>query len=225
MTWVDVDGAFGDPLGTKMFYDEVFGEDKVKVLELVTPDKVGIIYRFTCAIPGTEHACQALKKLIRPPASRNKSMILPLNEDLIAVRSRLFFPSSEFVMRKKWKCDIPGRHIAGLAIKKKIEEETNLSVTDAIVEIVPHDCLTSRQFALLVSRTHDSDIAMASEPRSLEQIEEEVSKNSAKFCSVNGTAVMEMESWERYFKSTDYLVNCEDGVTNAWLQRDIAAKK
>ena len=98
--------------------------------------------------------------------------------------------------------------------KKKIEEKSDMIVADAIVEFETHDCLTIRQFALLASRTHASDFAMDYEPRSVEQMGQEVNINAAKFCIVNSTVVTEMESWLRTSKTTDFLVNCEDGVTN-----------
>jgi len=221
MTWKDVDTTFGDPLGTKMFYEDVFGKERVKIIDMFSSDKVDIIYRFVCKhIPGgAPNTCKHLKNMKKKLIDRNKSEDLLINEDLIAVSAIQFFRSEAYLQRKMekiWKCSMPGRHQATLDIQNKVEE---MSLGNSSF-ILPRVSLTFEQIERLINRTYVSD-KMASQPRSIEQIKVDIRNKIDKYSSVNTTAVLEMESWERYFKSTDYLKDCNPEVTNEWLQRNV----
>mmetsp|Transcript_15058 Transcript_15058/g.18365 ORF Transcript_15058/g.18365 Transcript_15058/m.18365 type:complete len:504 (-) Transcript_15058:51-1562(-) len=210
MMWPTLDTVEGDPLGTKEWFEEIFGSQSVHVMEMTLPDQKDVTLRFVCdtldEISEAPNACKFFTKRKKRIGKRNQGQILPLNEDLIMMKGWHKYLSSKLHhmypdddngpgiyynmidgKRTRMKiCQIIERHQAAL---KFIDYMSSKNLT--FEKDMPRVCMNDEMTAKLANRTYYSDKTMALSPRSYDEIYNSI-KGNFKFCSVDVEKVVPM---------------------------------
>lgn len=179
--------TFRDTIATKTYFDDIFGRNRVHVLDMLAPQ--GIEIEFFCnSILRTFHGCEVVRKGGVKPRMNKSAFIVPkLETDLIiseAYTQNLGdFGSQRAVSRDK--------------LESKLLE-WNMTSSN-----LPKTCVSQEQENWLWNRTLFSHNTFSPRRLTEEELRIEFAKNRKSFCSVDVDAVLRNSTW------TDYLTSCE----------------
>ena len=108
-------------------YKYVFGEERIKVIQLHHPDKVDIVEQFICEGMEAKHSCEKLKNAGPPEAWNQAKDTTPYEEDLVTAAAQLnnLFP----FYKKKDTCETSREDWAD-ALRVYLKDEHNKTIMD-----------------------------------------------------------------------------------------------
>mmetsp|Transcript_17259 Transcript_17259/g.25327 ORF Transcript_17259/g.25327 Transcript_17259/m.25327 type:complete len:531 (-) Transcript_17259:64-1656(-) len=186
-----------DTLATFEFYQQVLSQlknhHKINIMQTYAPDDE-IEREFLCKLPGATKSCSHMNTMIDYKWNRMNKLILPLNLDLVIVEA--------------WHQNLVSikRHSAAVALEEKMKA-LNITITE-----MPQICISKDEEEWLWNRTlvseklfgksafipntYSSDKATES---SALRSKFENALSQKKYCSVNATAVLEIERFRSLF--------------------------
>ena len=220
-TWEDDWEAYlmrnGDPLSCKKWWGEIFGTEKVTVIDLTHVERNDLRIEFACnVLENATHACERANKLFRIAGAVDRlnhppDMISDMDILLMGAYDQGILPReleqssaiSDVVPSDLKRGNIVNRAASMRVLEKKLLDH-NLTVFD-----LPKKCISKKQENLILNRSIETEESMAVEPLSQEEILKSL-HTSHKFCTVDTEAVFADKDFVKMFTSSDYLMENYD---------------
>jgi hypothetical protein len=162
-----------DSLVTKEYYDEVFGPEHVRVLDMHAQE--GLAVEFVCKGLNASRACETIKGWENKVANSND--IFKLDHDLLVLEAHRqgLIQGKSFV----------SRHEATQAVQRQLELG-NMTMAD-----LPQTCLSQEHQDIMWERSLLMENLLTRNPLPEKELRQDFESKLGRFCSVNASAVLQ----------------------------------
>ena len=188
-----------NPLYTYETYKYVFGEERIKVLQLYHPDNVDIVQQFVCEGMGMEakHSCEKLKNAGPPEMWNQARDDTPYEEDLVTTAAQ--FNNMLPFYKEGNGCMETSRANYAEALRVYLKDEHNKTIMD----FENKACLSKEILDDFKERSWVAEQLLASSPKSIESFEQSFQKfiDADKHCSVDVNATFTNPIFVNFFNN------------------------
>ncbi len=178
-------------------FEDIFGPEKVSVLDYHAHESDGIEVEFICkGVPNATQACKEAKIIVEEQKDdpskvvrRNTGEKYLLDHDLLIIEA----------FREKLLTG--GRHNATLVLQHKLEE-MNMSITE-----LPKKCVSPERQLWLRQTAEFAETRYSSKPLSRAQLETLFLEYKEKLCSIDAKSVLANMTWRNLFASCEFQKN------------------
>lgn len=187
--------AMRDTLSTQIYFDNIFGSNRVHVLDMLAPD--GLESELFCNnILNAVYGCKTIRsemKKIRHKKNQNGSAFITskLDTDLIIVEAHRQNLGDLGSLRATSREKIDAKLI-----------EWNMTTAD-----LPKVCVSQEQESWLWNRTLYSNRMFSHNPLPDDKLQTEFAISRKKYCSVDTYAVLQNSTWREYLSSCEFKKN------------------
>lgn len=215
--WEDYLMRNGDPLSCKNWWGEIFGMEKVTVIDLMHVEKDDLRIEFACnVLENATNACRRANKHLRVGGTVNHLNHPP---DMISDMDMLIMDAyDQGILPREVKqssaisdvvpSDLKRGHIVNRAASMRVLGKKLLDHNVTVFDL-PKKCISKKQESLILNRSIKTEESMAVEPLSEEDILKSL-HTSHKFCTVDTEAVFADKEFLKMFASSDYLMENYD---------------
>jgi len=178
-------GTFRDTIATKIYYDNLFGSNRVYILDMLASD--GVEVEFFCnANINAVHGCESFRKKGKKIIENSSEFIsYKLDTDLIITEAH-----------RQNLGDLDSHRV-----KARDKLETKLIEWNMTSSDLPKACVSQEQESWMWNRTVYSNKMFSFNPLPEKKLQAEFAINKKKFCSVDAYAVLKNSTWREYLLS------------------------
>ena len=187
-----------DPLYTYEIYKYVFGEERIKVLELFHPDRIDIVQQLICKGMEAKHSCEKLKQA-GPPKQKNKAKeTTPYDEDLVVMAARLKHLLPYENNGRNTNCTVTPRHIYAEELRNYLRDVHNHTIMD-----YNKTCISTEILGAFRERSWEAEQRLASSPKSRASFEASFQKmvDTDRHCSIDVNATFNNPVFVDFFRN------------------------
>ena len=188
--------AMRDTMSTKAYFDNIFGSDRVHVLDMLAPH--GVESELLCNnVLNAVHGCEALTQEMRKKKFTKKAHNL---SDFIA--SKL---DTDLIISEAYRQKLGDLGSERATSREKLEAK--LIEWNMISADLPKVCVSQEQESWLWNRTLYSNKMLSRNPLTEEKLQGAFTISRKKYCSVDTYAVLQNSIFRQYLSSCEFKKN------------------
>ena len=176
-------------------FENIFGKEKVTVLDYHAHDRGGIETEFICrGIPNATHACEEAKLIVKEH-KENPEKVVKVNS------GHQYLLDHDLLIVEAFRQNLltGPRHNATIVLDKKLKD-MNMTISQ-----LPKTCLSTERLKWLRNLADSSEMKYSSLPMSREELNDYAERYETKImCSIDAPRVLQNNTWRKIFSSCEF---------------------